>query len=205
MAKQAGSRRTDFSAAAMPARNDPSCGLAQNAAPADLTKLQPVPNDYKPKKTSWGDPDLRGTWPIDSIASLPFQRPKNFGDRFYLTDEEYQQRLQQVEVELDVAGKTRVGQGEGLAGAGEIVGPETLDAEVVELDDLALAALADGLFQHLVGAGQQRRVRRRRGHHLRQQRPGLLSVAAAAQGFGEHQPALRRVGRRRSRRRLPSP
>jgi hypothetical protein len=71
---------------------------AASAAPADpkLSVLQPVPNDYKPKKTAWGDPDLRGTWPIDSIASLPFQRPKNFGTRFYLTEQEYQARLQQA-------------------------------------------------------------------------------------------------------------
>ncbi len=82
----------------------PSMSTAQNAAPAtapaaapaDLTVLQPIPNDYQPKKTAWGEPDLRGTWPIDNIASLPFQRPKNFGNRFYLTDEEYKARLEQA-------------------------------------------------------------------------------------------------------------
>jgi hypothetical protein len=82
----------------------PAMGSAQNAAPAapvaaapaDLTVLQQIPNDYQPKKTAWGDPDLRGTWPIDNIASLPFQRPKNFGNRFYLTDEEYKARLEQA-------------------------------------------------------------------------------------------------------------
>jgi hypothetical protein len=85
----------------------PSMGAAQNgpaapaaaAAPADpaLSVLTPVPNDYKPKKTGWGEPDLRGKWPIDNIASLPFQRPKNFGSRYYLTEEEYQARLKQAE------------------------------------------------------------------------------------------------------------
>lgn len=73
----------------------PSVGAAQDA-PVDLTVLQPVPDDYKPKTTSWGDPDLRGTWPIDSIASLPFQRPPNFGNRFYVTEAEYQERLKQA-------------------------------------------------------------------------------------------------------------
>src|SRR5690606_11386647 len=38
-------------------------------APADPTVLQPVPDDYQPQKTSWGDPDFTGTWPIDNIAS----------------------------------------------------------------------------------------------------------------------------------------
>jgi hypothetical protein len=65
-------------------------------APADLTKLQPVPDTYQPKKTAWGDPDFTGKWPIDNIASLPFQRPKNYGNRFYLTEEEYQARLKQA-------------------------------------------------------------------------------------------------------------
>jgi len=73
-----------------------SPALAQQAAPADLTQLQPISNDFEPQKTAWGDPDLRGTYPIDNIASLPFQRPDNFGNRFYLTDEEFAQRQEQA-------------------------------------------------------------------------------------------------------------
>jgi hypothetical protein len=61
----------------------------------DLTVLQPIPKNFDPPKTAWGDPDLRGTWPIDNIASLPLQRPANYGDRFYLTDEEFAQRQAQ--------------------------------------------------------------------------------------------------------------
>jgi hypothetical protein len=60
--------------------------------PEDLTVMPPVPHDYVPKKTEWGDPDLRGTWPIDNIASLPMNRPANFGNRFWLTEEEYAAR-----------------------------------------------------------------------------------------------------------------
>jgi hypothetical protein len=62
------------------------------AVPADLTTMPPVPHTYVPKKTSWGDPDLRGTYPLDSIGSIPLQRPANFGNRFWLTDEEFAQR-----------------------------------------------------------------------------------------------------------------
>ena len=65
--------------------------------PADLTVMPPVPADYQPKKTAWGDPDLRGTWPIDNIASLPMNRPAAFGDRFWLTEEENAARLEQIE------------------------------------------------------------------------------------------------------------
>ncbi len=64
--------------------------------PSDLTTMPPVPTDYQPKKTAWGDPDLRGTWPIDNIASIPMNRPANFGDRFWLTEEEYAQRQAQA-------------------------------------------------------------------------------------------------------------
>ena len=49
--------------------------------PDDLTVMPPVPTDYQPKRTVWGDPDLRGTWPIDNIASLPMNRPASFGNR----------------------------------------------------------------------------------------------------------------------------
>ena len=77
--------------------------LALTALPAtaqdntfDLTELQPVPMDFDPPRTSWGDPDMRGTFPIDNIASLPMQRPARYGDRFYLTDEEFAQRQEQA-------------------------------------------------------------------------------------------------------------
>jgi len=69
---------------------------AAQPVPADLTTMPPVPKDYQPKKTAWGDPDLRGTWPIDNIASIPMNRPANFGNRFWLNDEEYAQREQRA-------------------------------------------------------------------------------------------------------------
>ena len=65
--------------------------------PADLTVMPPVPTDYQPKRTSWGDPDLRGTWPIDNIASLPMNRPASFGNRYWLTEEEMEARRAQME------------------------------------------------------------------------------------------------------------
>jgi len=60
-------------------------------APQDLTKLPPLPN-YQPKKTAWGDPDLRGTWPTDALGGLPLQRTVEQGNRVFLTDEEFQKR-----------------------------------------------------------------------------------------------------------------
>ena len=51
---------------------------------------------YVAPRTPWGDPDLRGTWPIMHLISTPFQRPEEYGDRAELTEEEYattQERL----------------------------------------------------------------------------------------------------------------
>ena len=45
--------------------------------------------NYKPPKTPWGEPDLRGIWPLNHLIATPFQRPKQYGNRRMMTDEEY--------------------------------------------------------------------------------------------------------------------
>jgi hypothetical protein len=47
--------------------------------------------------TPWGDPDLRGVWPIQHLIGTPFQRPEEYGTRDSYTDEEYQGRLDALE------------------------------------------------------------------------------------------------------------
>ena len=54
----------------------------------ELYVLPPVSHSYVPKKTAWGDPDLRGMWPTDSFGGMYVQRPESMGDRVWLTDEE---------------------------------------------------------------------------------------------------------------------
>ncbi len=39
--------------------------------------------------TPWGEPDLQGMWPLNHLISTPFQRPERFGERRFLTDEEF--------------------------------------------------------------------------------------------------------------------
>ena len=73
-------------------------------------------------RTPWGDPDLTGVWPITDLNGTPVQRPANFGERRLLTDDEYAQRVQQIEA-------TR----ERTAGAwAEIGQPNRLTSLVVE-------------------------------------------------------------------------
>tara|TARA_A100001391_G_scaffold78331_1_gene50547 strand:+ start:7818 stop:9068 length:1251 start_codon:yes stop_codon:yes gene_type:complete len=88
-------------AAALCAASAPALALALAAPtvaqerPADLTELPPVPTTYEPAKTSWGDYDFTGTWPIENINTghILFQRPAAYGMRQWVTDEEFARRL----------------------------------------------------------------------------------------------------------------
>jgi hypothetical protein len=44
---------------------------------------------YVPAKTSWGEPDLQGIWPLNHLISVPLQRPVQYGDRLFLNDDEF--------------------------------------------------------------------------------------------------------------------
>ena len=67
--------------------------LAAGPAVAAEAKSAPVPASaskvWTPRLTQWGDPDLTGTWPLDSLARTPFQRPERLGDRALLTEAEF--------------------------------------------------------------------------------------------------------------------
>jgi hypothetical protein len=68
------------------------------SAPADLTVIPPVPHTYTPKKTSWGEPDFRGSWPLDQAnGRTPLNRDPKQGNRVFLTDEEFAAKQAQVE------------------------------------------------------------------------------------------------------------
>ena len=66
---------TVFVAAAVPAQT-PTTG----APPARSSK------PAKAAKTAWGDPDLQGIWTGSTIT--PLERPKQFADKAFLTDDE---------------------------------------------------------------------------------------------------------------------
>ncbi len=70
-------------------------GAVAQQRPKNLETMPPVPTSYTPAKTAWGDYDFRGTWPIENINSIHIllQRPKSYGDRFWLTDAEFAKRL----------------------------------------------------------------------------------------------------------------
>jgi hypothetical protein len=65
--------------------------LAMGSAPAQVGSAP---------RTSWGEPDLTGTWTSRPELSVPFERPPEFGERRELTDEEFAARSAQVERQL---------------------------------------------------------------------------------------------------------
>ena len=73
-----------------------SSAATAQPVPADLTVLPPVPAGYQPKRTAWGDPDLRGKFTLDTLSNsrVAFERPDSFGNRFWVTDAEFAQRLE---------------------------------------------------------------------------------------------------------------
>jgi hypothetical protein len=63
------------------------------AGSADVAQAAAAPaaaeGEWQHPVTEWGDPDLRGMWPTMHLIATQFQRNARYGDRRYLTDEEY--------------------------------------------------------------------------------------------------------------------
>ncbi len=71
--------------AAKPAPN----AAAKSVSGSDATFTAP--------KTPWGTPDLQGTWTSDDTWGVPFERPKKFGTRATLTEDELKDREKNVQ------------------------------------------------------------------------------------------------------------
>ena len=74
-------------------------GAAAQERPADPTELPPVPSDYDPGKTAWGDPDISHSYQIEFVQNtrILFQRPVEYGDRYWQTEEEHARRITAAE------------------------------------------------------------------------------------------------------------
>ena len=61
-----------------------------------LAQAAAAQSTYTPSRTEWGDPDLRGTWPLELLAKagIPLERPEPYGERAAMTDEEFARRLE---------------------------------------------------------------------------------------------------------------
>jgi len=89
--------------------------LGQSAPPK--SKASPAAKTWTQPKTPWGDPDLQGTWTSDDCIGTPMNRPANFGDRLYYTEQELADRQDRLKTQLQtdlvetVASGQRVGTG----------------------------------------------------------------------------------------------
>jgi hypothetical protein len=87
---------------------------------AETTVVGQVPSTEATEstlKTSWGAPDLQGTW--SNATVVPFQRDKKFGERQFLTDAEYKAALDQL-----LASNQRPGRDSRESGGKDIRGTE---------------------------------------------------------------------------------
>jgi hypothetical protein len=92
--------------------------FAQNPKPAPAApKVPAAAKAWTGPKTPWGDPDLQGTWTSDDCIGTPLNRPAQFGDRLYYTEQELAEREATLARQADndkqefVATNARVGTG----------------------------------------------------------------------------------------------
>jgi hypothetical protein len=63
--------------------------VTSTSQPASAQQTATNNTGWTQPKTPWGEPDLQGMWPLNHLIGTPFQRPEKFGDRRFLTDEEF--------------------------------------------------------------------------------------------------------------------
>lgn len=64
-------------------------------------RFEPPPVDWQMPRTQWGDPDLRGIWPVDYLGRTPRERSPALGERAFLTDEEYARAFDRADSDLE--------------------------------------------------------------------------------------------------------
>ena len=62
-----------------------------------LTQTATAAENWEQALTPWGEPDIQGTWPINHLIGVPLQRNPQYGDRLFMTDEEFAQAQENIE------------------------------------------------------------------------------------------------------------
>src|SRR6186997_3145515 len=75
---------------------------AQAKGSADAMAAKRVNPHWKTPRNAWGQPDLEGIWTTDDMRGVPMSRPAQYGDRQYLTDEEFATRAKQRGTARDI-------------------------------------------------------------------------------------------------------
>ncbi|MEP7355412.1 MAG: hypothetical protein ABI824_19450 [Acidobacteriota bacterium] len=66
----------------------PAKPAAAQAKPAAAKAAGKAVSNYTPPKTSWGEPDLQGTWPLDNLISVGLERKAQNANKAELSDAE---------------------------------------------------------------------------------------------------------------------
>src|SRR5690606_9489347 len=81
-----------------------ACSAWLDSGPISVVSAQDVTADRSESNeewthpvTPWGDPDLQGMWPIAHLIGTPMERPVQYGNRRFMTDEEFAEVLARVE------------------------------------------------------------------------------------------------------------
>ncbi|HVY65510.1 MAG TPA: hypothetical protein VHH11_11885 [Gammaproteobacteria bacterium] len=69
----------------------------QRSVPAETTAAAEVDRNWKPPRTSWGQPSFEGVWSTDDLRGVPMNRPKEQAARESLTPEEFRKRAESDE------------------------------------------------------------------------------------------------------------
>lgn len=86
---------------APPSTQNAPASPAPDHAALLAARFTPPPPGWAVPRTSWGDPDLRGMWPIDYLSATPRERAPGFGTRAFLTPEEYSAAISSAEAQMD--------------------------------------------------------------------------------------------------------
>ena len=105
--------------------------------------------DYRAARTAWGDPDLRGTWPIQNVndARIPLERPAVMAGRPRLTDDEFAERLKH-------AGRSDAHYANELQNAGTVGLADWLRSSPTGRRSSLIVSPADGRLPPLTPQGQ---------------------------------------------------
>jgi hypothetical protein len=56
-----------------------------------------VKDGWQTPRTAWGHPDLAGAWTSDSVHGVPRERPQELGNRLFVSEQEYTERVAREE------------------------------------------------------------------------------------------------------------
>ena len=129
-------------------------------------------------RTPWGDPDLQGTWTSEAELSVPFERPKEFGNRQLMTDAEFAARRATVQKQTDSDNadfdlETADRSNAGAVGSATSPPPHWLERGKASRRTSMVIAPEDGRVPAMTDEGRQR---------LRQLRAGTFAGGAFNSG-----------------------